>query len=245
VRFLAAQGTRSSRVAFSGIPRLLNSEFYSKVRSSGQLAAFLWVIQAWAEGSTDGRYLDTPGNRYPMSRRDNPGRSFPEIVPGVADSWTNLARRRGTFLTQNPRVKPFSAESVILLRAANIMNNIVNGVILDIYALLAALCSFRLLFRGGSLFALSYPERVLAFEQSSILFLRRPFPSRLDTPKPGLPWDARPNIRVADFGHHSRTGLVLSSQVRCLETDILFKPRHSSSRGGHSPDNNLPWLRAN
>ena len=70
-----------------------------------------------------------------MSRRHNPGRSFPEIVPGVADSWTNLARRRGTFLTQNPRVKPFGAESVILIRAANIMNNIVCSVFLGIYAI--------------------------------------------------------------------------------------------------------------
>jgi hypothetical protein len=44
------------------------------------------------------------------------------------------------------------------------MKNTVRTVILDIYSLLAALCSFRLLRRRRAILALLYPERVLPFE---------------------------------------------------------------------------------
>ena len=133
----------------------------------------------------------------------------------------------------------------ILFYKAWIMKNIVCGVIFDIYAILAALCSFRLLFRRRTRLALPSPERVLAFEQGSLLFDGRAFPCRLNPPKPGLPWGARSDLRLAYFGRGSGAGLVVSSQVRRLDTDILFKRRNSNAGGGHSPDHDLPWHRSN
>ena len=125
------------------------------------------------------------------------------------------------------------------------MKNTVRTVILDIYALLAALCSFRLLCRRRAILALLYPERVLALEQGVLLFDWRPFPGRLNPPKPGLLGGARSDLRVASFERGSGPVLVVSSQVTGLDMDILFKRRNSNSSGGHSPDDYFPWLRSN
>jgi hypothetical protein len=103
------------------------------------------------------------------------------------------------------------------------MKNSELGVIFDNYAILAALCSFCLLFRPRVSLALPAPERVLAFEQGSLLLDGRAFPGRLNTRKPGLPWGARSDLCLADFGRGSGAGLVGSSQGRRLDPDILFK----------------------
>ena len=97
-----------------------------------------------------------------------------------------------------------------------IMNNIVRGVIFGNYAILAALGSFCLLLRRRVGLAISYPERVLAFEQVSFLFDGRVFPCRLNPPKPGLPWIARSDISVAYFGRGSGPGVAVSPQRRLL-----------------------------
>ena len=71
---------------------------------------------------------------------------------------------------------------------------------------MAALCSFRLLFRRRFSLTLFYPETVLAFEQSSLCLDGGAFPCRLNSPKPGLPWGARSNFRLAYFGRGSGAG---------------------------------------
>ena len=91
------------------------------------------------------------------------------------------------------------------------MENIESTVDFDIYAILAALCSFRLLCRRRAILALPFPETVLVFEQSALLFDRRPFPCGLNTPKLGLPWGARSDIRLAHLGRGSGAGVAVSS----------------------------------
>ena len=90
------------------------------------------------------------------------------------------------------------------------MNNIVNGVFINGYAVLAALCSFRLLFRSRFDLALFYPERVFAFEQSALHVVGRIFPARPDRPEPGLPSHPGPDLRVVAFGPSPRAGLPAS-----------------------------------
>ena len=103
------------------------------------------------------------------------------------------------------------------------MKNIVRGVIFDNYAILAALGSFCLLLRRRVGLAISYPDRVLAFAQVSLLFDRRAFPGRLNPPKPGLPWGARADFRVGYFGRGSGPGMVVPAQVRRPDTRIPFE----------------------
>src|SRR5271165_4046668 len=125
------------------------------------------------------------------------------------------------------------------------MNNTVSTVIIDIYSLLAALCSFRLLCRRRAILALLYPERVFDFEQDALLIDGRPFPCRLDTPEPGLPRGARPNLRVASFARGSGTGVVVSSTLLDPDKDIVFKRRYSNTCRGHPSDRHLPWCSSN
>src|SRR5580704_4862076 len=125
------------------------------------------------------------------------------------------------------------------------MKNTVIGANLGTYAILAALYSFCFLFRRRISPSLLSPDRILAFEQGSFLIDRRPCPGRLNPSKPGLPWGARSDIRVAYFGRGSGAGLVVPSQIRRLGRDTLFKRRYSSTGGGHSPDDHLPWIRSN
>jgi len=120
----------------------------------------------------------------------------------------------------------------------------VNSAAFDIYASLAALCSFCLLFRRRVELALPSPERVLAFEEGSLLGTGWSFPGGLSTPKPGLPWGAHSNIGVAYFGRDSAAGVVVSTNVRRLGAETLFKLRNSNAGGGHSPDHHLPWHRS-
>ena len=103
------------------------------------------------------------------------------------------------------------------------MKNIVRSVILDNYAIFATLCSVRLLFRPRTLLPLPPPERVFTFEQGALLIDGWPLPGRLDTPEPGLPRGAGSNICLAYFGRGSGAGVVVSSQVGRLDTNILFK----------------------
>src|SRR5260370_39662601 len=124
------------------------------------------------------------------------------------------------------------------------MNNIVSSDIFDNRAVLAIPRSFRLLFSRRSFLALPYPQRILAFEQSAFLFEGRAFPCRLDTPKPGLSWSSRSDIRLASFGRGSGAGVVVSSQGPESDTDILFKRRYSCASGGRSPDHNIPRHRS-
>ena len=91
------------------------------------------------------------------------------------------------------------------------MENIVHRVILDIYTSLAALGSFRLLFRRRTCLALLSPEGVFPSEQGSLLFDGRAFPCRLSCRKPGLSWGAGSDIRVASFGRGSGAGVAVSS----------------------------------
>src|SRR5271165_2634365 len=103
------------------------------------------------------------------------------------------------------------------------MNNTVSTVILDIYSLLAALCSFRLLCRRRAILALPYPERGLAFAQGSLLLDGRAVPCRLNPAKPRLPRGARADLRVAYFGRGSGPGMVVSAQIRRLDTRNPFE----------------------
>ena len=103
------------------------------------------------------------------------------------------------------------------------MKNIENRVIGDNYTILAALHFFCLLSGRRSSPALSAPERVLALEQVSVLSDERAFPCRLNRAKPGLPWGAREDFRVAYFGRSSGAALVVSPQVRSLDTRMLFE----------------------
>ena len=145
----------------------------------------------------------------------------------------------GSDITQNPKPSP------ILLHRVEIMNNMVSGVTLDIYALLAAPCSFRLLFRRGFSLAHPSPESVFLIEQSALLFHGWPFPCCLNTSKPGLPRRARSDIRVAYFGRGSPASVVVPSQVGRLETGVVFGPGYSNADGGHSRDNNFSWHSSN
>ena len=100
---------------------------------------------------------------------------------------------------------------VILVYKPLIMKNIVRSVILYIYTVLAALGSFRLLFRRRTRLALLSPEGVFPSEQGSLLFDGRAFPCRLSCPKPGLSWGAGSDIRVDSFGRGSAAGVVVPS----------------------------------
>src|ERR1700693_5521424 len=121
------------------------------------------------------------------------------------------------------------------------MDTIDNSVGIDIYTLLAALCSFCLLFRRRVSLALPYPERVFAFEQNPLHFDRRPFSCRPDTTKPGLSWGARSGIRLVCFGRRSGAGLALSSQFPGPATKILCRCRNSNAGGRRPPEPHLPW----
>ena len=125
------------------------------------------------------------------------------------------------------------------------MKNTVIGANFGNYPILAALCSFRLLFRRRIGVALLFTERVLTFERSSLRLHGWAFPCGFDSPKPGLPRGAGANFRLAYFGRGSGAGLVVSSQVPGLDPDILCKRRNSYTRSGHSPDHHLPWRRSN
>jgi hypothetical protein len=112
---------------------------------------------------------------------------------------------------------------VILVYKPLIMKNIVSRVILYNYTTLAALGSFRLLFRRRTHLALLSPEGVFPSEQGSFLFDGRAFPCRLSCPKPGLSWGPGSDIRVAPSGRGFCAGVVVSSQAHGLDTGILFK----------------------
>jgi hypothetical protein len=112
---------------------------------------------------------------------------------------------------------------VILFYKSLLMKNITRRVIVDIYTALAALGSFRLLFRRRTRLALLSPEGVLPSEQGSFLFDWWAFPCRLSCTKPGLSWGAGSDIRVAPSGRGFCAGVVVSSQARRLDTGILFK----------------------
>src|SRR5580658_9839443 len=101
------------------------------------------------------------------------------------------------------------------------MKNIVSGVDLCNYAILATVCSFRLLFRCRTSPALSPPERILPFEQDSLLLDGRAFPGRLGPPKPDLPWGAGANFRLACSGSGPGAALVVSSPAAGPNPDIV------------------------
>ena len=144
--------------------------------------------------------------------------------------------------TQNPKLL---SRLIDFISQRNIMENIINCVHIGNYVAMATLCSFCLLFSSRSGLGLLYPEGVLAFEQGALLAAGRPFPGRLDSPEPGLPWGARSNFRLASFGRGFRSGMVLPSQARSLDKDVLFQRRASYPDGGRRPDHNLPWDRSN
>ena len=85
-------------------------------------------------------------------------------------SVTTVTSVRAFLLLQDLAANKTGADHLFLFHRLIIMKNTVHTVILDIYSLLAALCSFRLLCRRRAILALLYPERFLAFEQSSLLF---------------------------------------------------------------------------
>ena len=95
-------------------------------------------------------------------------------------------------------------ETSISFRLAEIMKNTEIGVIFDNYSVVAALCSFRLLFRRRVGLALSSPKRVPAFQQGFLLFDGRALPFGLGSPKPSPPWGSRPDFRPAQFSPRLR-----------------------------------------
>ena len=122
------------------------------------------------------------------------------------------------------------------------MRNIARSVISDHYDIFAACYSFRLLFRRRAGTAFPSSDRVLAFEQSSFLVDGRAFPGDPNPPKPGLPRGAGSNIRLAYCGRGSGASVAVSSQIRRLAADMLFKRRNSDAGRGHSPGRNSQMI---
>ena len=132
----------------------------------------------------------------------------------------------------------------ILCFSRRIMINMEDSVNVFIYAILAAPSSCGLLFRPRSGLPLPSPKRALAFEQGALLFHGRPLSRRLTSPKPGLPEYSCSNLRLAPFVCRPGLGVVVSTQARRLEPDILLERRFSNSGGGRSLDDHRPWHRS-
>jgi hypothetical protein len=143
------------------------------------------------------------------------------MVPtqGLFERVESLCQVKRSFLERE-----YEYDRILALPFATfVMKNIVGSVFIGHYAVLAALCPFRLFFKPRTGFAFFYPERVLPLEQDAVLFVGRPFSARFSRSKPRLPWSAGPNLGLAAFGRSSPANMVLSSQDRPLDTGILFK----------------------